>query len=708
MNSKSLRTLLAAALIATTAASARAQDDPYYNDRVETLVTQIADSYSPPNASDKEKYYWPKVLARFYKYGTDDATANNLIAGTATRDAYHFAVVGMARLLCQYPEAPQLQQKADAILQVALSKNLTTTEGTENHIAMERTSIFLLAQQALKRQPDNDKARQQYDDARQWILTWAPRVYQQGIGEWNSSTYAPYSMDGWLNLYDFADDEAVRLAAKAVVDYYATEIALHYSWGTLGGTEMRGNKETDKNQTATSYLGWLWFGTTPGCPQGFKANEYIQSIHAVLSSYKPAPQIVELARKDKGLRTWYQNAKPAYLYEQPAYCKQDFYVSENFTLGNLVTAYGGYTGASYAIVPWRLIIRKDDLCPYEIGGGGRYRDAWGGQMRAPFTQTVQYKNTLIIMTKVPADFSAHYQQVTDIIEQWKKDWATDWAARHPRTAKDNVVNMVDGTKCDAISYVSLPSALKAVRNGNQVLYDAGKVIIAISCLRTPTVSTRAAESGRQTVQDKGNGAELTALALEVVEKSDVATVDELKTAIATHQLTKSGDATVTYTTLGGDRLEATFQGYGTCMEPLFDWGYGAKEPMCLMAAPPFRQPEWPTADGFGKIPAFSVNGRPVDYDATDRPVYSGDLLTLDKGILTVKTTDKYYVVDYSDDTPRWSEQQAEATDVGSRPFDQAAGADATFRADGVRTAATARSGIAIVKQNGKTKKIITR
>ena len=680
-------------------------DTDCYDERVTTLVNQIADNYTPPKSNDREKYYWPKAMARFLKYGTNDVAANQLIAEVATRDAYHFAVLGMARLLYLYANAPELQNNIDGILELALSKELTTSEGTENHITMERTGIFLLSQLALKRNPADSEARRQYDQTREWILTWAQRIYQQGIGEWNSSIYATYSLCGWLNVYDFADDAEVKAAAKAVADYYATEIALHYSWGAMGGPETRGNDEVDLNQTATAYLAWLWFGTTPNCPQGFKANEYIQSIHAVLSSYRPASQIVALARKEEGTRQWYQQAKTSYLYEQPSFCKQDFYVSRNFTLGNLVSAYGGYTGASYAIIPWRLMIRKDDLCPYEIGGGGRYRDAWSGKMRAPFTQSVQHKNTIIIMTKEPANFDAHQQIVSDIINQWKTDWARDWNLRHPDISKDNPVNMVDASKHQPVTYISLPTALNTQTSGKKVYIDAGKVYLIITSLHTPTITTRV-QNGRRTVQDKSDAGKLSALALEVIEKDDVASLNELKNATATQALTQQGDDTVLYTTFAGDNLMATHVGNGTCIEPLFDWGYGATEAVCLMTAPPFCQPQWPTGDGFGKIPAFSVNNLPVDY-TSPRPVFNGDALMLDGGILRVKTTDNYYVVDYSGDAPLWHEEAA-TTAVGKRPFVDSTRADIVYRIDGTRAASVGQKGCYIVMKNGKTKKIIER
>lgn len=621
-----------------------------YEDRAELLINQVADTYAPPNMNigDPEKYYWPKAMARFHKYGINDETANYYIEQIGTKGAFHFAVVGMTRLLCQFADAPQMQTSMNAILQKNLMAGLTTSEGTENHLCMERTSIFLISQLALEKDVAAVAAQKSYDDSKAWILAWSKRVYQQGIGEWNSSIYAAYSLLGWLNLYDFSKDAQVKAAAKAVADYYAAEIALHYSWGSIGGSELRGNAETDKNYTATAYLGWLWFGTTGTFPQDFKNADYIQSVHAVLTTYRPSEQIVELARKDKNQRVWFQNSKASYLYEEQSYCKQDFYISDNFTLGNLVCGYGGYTGASNQIVPWRLMIRNGNL-PHQIGGGGRFRNNWSGQGREPFTQTAQYKNTLILLSKLPADLTAHINKVTAIVNQWKIDWATDYYVR--QYTKDNVVGQTDGSNCAAVSYISVPNTLNPVIEGKKAYIDAGDVYLVLSFLHTPTQST---DGSRKILKDTGSGSELTGYVLEVIEKTDVASLDALKAATKDIDITLKNDASITYTTQDGNALEVTFIGEGTCMEPLYDWGYGTQEKMCLLAAPPLRQPDWGIADGFGKIPAFKVNNVETDYSSI-RPVYDGSLFTLGDGIMLIKTTDAYYKVDYTGDTPEWSE-----------------------------------------------------
>lgn len=642
-------------------ASANASKDENYYLRENLVINKIADAYNPPsmNIGDPEKYYWPKAMARFRKYGVNDALANGYIDEICVKGAFHFAIVGMTRLIYQYPDAPSIKNNLNRILQRNLTAGLSVSEGTENHLSMERTSIYLFAQKALKINPDDKVAKETLDMTREWILTWSKRLYEQGAGEWNSSTYGTYNLIGWLNLIDYAEDPTISAAATAVADYYAAEIALHYSWGSPGGSEMRGNKEADKNRTSTSYLAWLWFTDGADCPQGLEPAEYIQLVHPILSSYFPSDPIIELARKNDITNAWYQNSKPSYLFEIPSFCKQDFYISENFTLGNMVSAYGGYTGASYAIIPWRLVIKKDGDCPYEIGGGGRYRDSWTGQCRSPFTQTVQHKNTLISMTKLPLNHDEHYEKVTEIIEQWKKDWDRDYRLRHD--PKDNVVTMIDGTARSPIAYLSLPSSFKYEILDNTLLIDAGKVYIIVTTLHSPKISTRA-ESGRITVMDESVVGDLAAYCMEVIEKSSVNDETSFKNRIRNSSLILDEDNHIKYVNQDGDKLEARFVSYGTCIEPLFDWGYGATEAMCLLSSPPLRQPDWGYDEGFGKIPEFSVNGVTVDYNI-ERPVYNGPRLSLDNSILQISSSDgTTYRVDYSDSTPSFGLDQSGITD----------------------------------------------
>jgi hypothetical protein len=90
---------------------------------------------------------------------------------------------------------------------------------------------------------------------------------------------------------------------------------------------------------------------------------------------------------------------------------------------------------------------------------------------------------------------------------------------------------------------------------------------------------------------------------------------------------------------------------GTFNEPVYDWGYGPLQPLVIPASPPFRQPEWPSGEGHGRIPVWKVNGIPVDLEAR-WPVYDGPDLTVGTGILELRNPEgDTYRVDYTGSLP---------------------------------------------------------
>ncbi|MFW5758482.1 MAG: hypothetical protein ACOCYO_07360, partial [Bacteroidota bacterium] len=392
------------------------------------LIDRIADEYQPPSMQigDPQKYYWPKVMGRFEKYGTTDSLANQWIDQMAHRDPFHFTYVGMARIMSLYPDAPALKKNKKLLLQKVFERsdahNPWTSEGTENHINMDRTSGYLYAQHALEYPDDFPDAPDRMSQMKEWIKLWSKRVYKHGTGEWNSSIYQAYNIIGWLNLYDFANDEQVKQMARAVLDYYTAEMALHYSWGSYGGSEKRSSGAKNKSNTASDYLCWYWFGNhLPGDPMVNKGTEYIQSIHAATSMYKPPLPFTGLALKQKQhhQNQWYQNSKPSYLYDIPSFVKQFFYIGKNYTLGTAVSPYGGYTGSTYQYLNWKLSVRSDqNPSGYEISGNGRFLDNWSGANANPWTQFFQHRNVLLQLTQTPENPHEIIEEVRKVVDQW--------------------------------------------------------------------------------------------------------------------------------------------------------------------------------------------------------------------------------------------------------------------------------------------------
>jgi hypothetical protein len=286
---------------------------------------------------------------------------------------------------------------------------------------MARTSGYLAAQNAIGN-PSFPQAATRLTTSKAWIMEFSKRVLAGGTSEWNSSQYGAYNLIGWLNLFDFATDPEVKAAARAVLDYYSLEIGLHYSQGWTGGSEMRstgvpsfgvtaGAANSQFGTSSQDYLGWLWFGDLSRAvgTNYWSGNEYIQSVHAAISSYRPSFHAVQLAKKQLALPAWFKASKSEYYGKTPSFLQQNFYIDQGFNLGTAYMPYGGWGGGCFAIQSWKLMgkvttIPGDSVkAPQILTGAGRYYDQTKGRGRQPYDQFVQNKNVLIQMTKTPAD-----------------------------------------------------------------------------------------------------------------------------------------------------------------------------------------------------------------------------------------------------------------------------------------------------------------
>ena len=591
-------------------------------ERAKQIIDYTADVYTPPpmTIGDPEKYCYPVAMARFEKYGINDPKANEYIEVLSRRAVFHFATVGLVRLIFQYPDAPAIKNRFSEIVARQIRGNLWTSEGTENHLNMERTSGFLVAQTALELFPERKgELQKKYDMMRDWILRWSERLLLYGEGEWNSSIYQTYSIISWLNVVDFAKDPVVREAAKKVVDFYTYEMAFHYSWGTTGGAEMRGNGAMPVNRNATNYLCWLWFGGDTYGEIGMDGSQVIQVMHAIVSGYQPSEETIALARKEQGQTDWYDHSRPSYLYEDVCYVKKFFCIGDGYTLGSCVSEYGGYTGASSQIIPWRLVVRRKDNLPWEIGGNGSYYREWSGKWRSPYTQYMQYRNVLIQLTKVPQNVELLTDEIYSIVDHWKLLWKADYEKRFGSTR--HVV--VSATSKDRLyfeneSFINLPQ-LPYTFSDNLLIADAGEVFIAVRFLRTAQVfDAGKAFENRLIFTDKAPRGLVSGYVLEVVSKKDCSDSKTFRQELLKKSIKIEGD-TLIFTSFSGNRFRASYNPIGTFTEGLYDWGYGTVEQQSFITAPPFRQPDWPNKENLGKIPILQVDDRLVDYKKICNP-----------------------------------------------------------------------------------------
>ncbi|MFZ4725506.1 MAG: T9SS type A sorting domain-containing protein [Paludibacter sp.] len=633
-----------------------------FQSRAQQIINYVADDYKADasgwyncNPSDYGKYNWQTVVASFHKYGVTNVKGNQYLPHFNTSGCisarFHFNLVGETFIFTKYWGATSVKSTVKDYLTAAWDRedsyNLFTSEGTENHLAMTRPSAYLYAQIARDSFPaDFPNAQQKLDKVKSWISDWSKTLYVSGLGEWNSSTYAPYGIIGWIALYEGAKDPDVRKMAQAVLDYYACEMALHYTQGIVGGYESRNSTGYESVVTGGDYFSWLWFGDSPrkiSWAVGSQNMEASTAIYAAVSSYRPPLAAVKLAKKQFPKNVMYYNSKGEYLMNNPGAVKQTFYIGNTYTLGAAYLPYGGFTGGDTQFQAWKFVgkVTPDETNTSKtanviVGYGSK---EWNkARHRMPWDQLVHHRNVLVQLTKVPANYTTLYAQVQSIITNWQNSWATDFNQRFPYEGKANPVTSSTDVSNANFSYMAVwkkNATVNRLLRNNIEFYEMDSNYVAIRSIAqsAPTFTTATDNYALKDAATQGN---LCGLILEVGSKKEYSSFVVFQDAmIANSSLNKTNIAAdnIIYTSAKGDVLNIQYKSSGTFTEPLYDWGYGPITAQLAQKSPPFIQPTWPTGEGCGRIASWLVNGAPLDFSNSKWGVYEGPNFSLKNSVL---------------------------------------------------------------------------
>lgn len=200
---------------------------------------------------------------------------------------------------------------------------------TENLFLMRATSVYLFAEET-----GNGETAAAY---KKLILDYAKTLYRVGIGEWDSENYHGHSCAPLCNLYDFARDEEVKLAAKACLDwFFAAGAVKYYRSGFNGPTKRDYNHVQPFGGSAASML-WVHFGDAPRDNEDWESDE----VHLITSAYRPPPAAIALARKQFARPVEIFASKPHYTAtttfdaQSPPEHLETQYVGHTFQLGSL-------------------------------------------------------------------------------------------------------------------------------------------------------------------------------------------------------------------------------------------------------------------------------------------------------------------------------------------------------------------------------------
>jgi enterochelin esterase-like enzyme len=221
---------------------------------------------------------------------------------------------------------------------------------TENLFLMRVSSVYLMAEETgSKETAVKYKAH---------ILNYAKTLHSIGMGEWDSENYHGHSLAPLANLYDFAKDAEVKLAAKACLDWMCTAGAVKYFRGGFNGPSKRDYNHAQPFGGSAANMLWVLFGDSP------QANEHWESdeVHMITSAYRPPPAVVELARKNFGKPVEIFASKPSYtattefqLGSKPEYLETQF-IANSFQMGSLS---GGTTPGVSDVSGFKILVADE-------------------------------------------------------------------------------------------------------------------------------------------------------------------------------------------------------------------------------------------------------------------------------------------------------------------------------------------------------------
>lgn len=554
---------------------------------------------------DPGKYLPGAAMAKLLADPNDAMARQYLNDNRSFKEHYHFAAINWARVLPLFGAAITDDTQAKVAQEAARYGAYLTGGGTENHKVMWYTSALVLCDYLVGDGPVGQQPRAAAKERQiAWLRSYGKRLYAVGQGEWDSSTYLAFDLNGLLNVYDFSRDEQARLYAKAILDLLVAGYAVKYTDGVYCAPNQRG-WAAGPMRSITDQIGWVWWDSTKPMTAEDCAN-FRYSLHAATSSYRPNALITALAQRTiGGLPADYANTKPNYWFGQNVTPRAGVYpehvhVDRRYTLGALLRGNGGQ------MTRWQLAVPHTDTVHVLTGGSTAGRNDGNGLMQGDkyqdgnglFDRTVTVGSTLVNFARLPAGVDAEALAVAD----------ADRAKTKPEERGAFIAAQV--AKIPDFSYVLLPSGVAdpiATADGWWVL-NLGEVFVGIRPLGGPATLADVDQGKRGTLRILRIDGRETGFVLEVATVDEVADVSAFKAALSA----------------------MTVEGDGRAVRLV------RRDGRALLAA-------WGDEQG-----AASLDGEAIPLPSA---VYAGPHLQLAESVLTLRDGDTGYTIDWSGEDP---------------------------------------------------------
>ncbi len=422
-------------------------DEPHRN-RVQAAVGARTWDYASAGLGDTDagKRAWPRLLAEMAKVRTDTAALTTLIenAGqccidnTNTGSFYKpFSCPGYCLYFLEYQDL--LPQRQLDTIEARWFRNGRdqcsridhhmdpiydlTEYNSENFNWMGRLGGWLMSHELDDTEPLRGTTAQAYFDG--YVENWVRSLFNAGRVEWGSDVYTGYCINPVLVLHEHAHEQAVRLQARAAIDWLLLEAAIRHvdGFGAGPGTRQKGNEHKPFNGSSWFYE-WIWFPDHTSSPS-FTTEQALAEIPNQMvgfppySSYRPPRIIVDIAHRRFATPIEMHNAKPYVHLDNDNYADwrgatdngrkfefETMYIERNYTLGSVAS----YRPAAKATCTngtpwieqglWRLAVRQSSGGAIRItGSAGELSGGGYGNGRCPYEQIGQYRNVMMRLLK---------------------------------------------------------------------------------------------------------------------------------------------------------------------------------------------------------------------------------------------------------------------------------------------------------------------
>ncbi|MFP4106948.1 MAG: hypothetical protein ACLFVU_12775 [Phycisphaerae bacterium] len=380
-------------------------DEKGFQKRAQTIIDAMAKEELGKwrrgyfRGGDPAKYMFGPSMAKLMKNPKAEDAIKMLNDDRTYKEHYHFAAVNWARFLPIFRDAltdETYQKMSDK------AKNYTayhSGSGTENHKIMWYASAavmpYYVANDGMIGRMNKDAVLKKM---KKTLREYVKGLYAAGQGEWDSSTYLAFDINGMLNVYDFSKDAEMRLLAKAALDWYSAGYALKYTNGVFCGPNQRGFAKDSFNKF-TDHIGGLWWDQVKISED--KARNARHAFHAITSSYRPNKVLYNIATRNlPKLPAEQINTKPSYWFgwgrkPEPYQFTETVYLSDALTMGSLWNGWGGQ------ITEFMIVARDPASGIIMTGGhptGGKMHDGKG-----KYDQSAQADGTYVCLTRIPKE-----------------------------------------------------------------------------------------------------------------------------------------------------------------------------------------------------------------------------------------------------------------------------------------------------------------